>query len=216
MSNDEFERFLERHARDYNPPPEPPREEMWAEIRHRLPRKDQGGGDALSRQRRKRAGRLRWAPLVGIGIAATLALGFGLGRITGVSPAGSGGPGAPVASRVAVDAGVTPSVRLAAAGHLGEAEAMLTFYRTAEQDADRAATAEWARELLSTTRLLLDSRAGEDAVLAALLVDLELVLVQIAASGGDPEERGLVEDGIERSQLLPKLRTASGGDMMAL
>jgi hypothetical protein len=38
----------------------------------------------------------------------------------------------------------------------------------------------WARDLLTTTRLLLDSPAGADPARRELLETLELVLVQIA------------------------------------
>ncbi|HSH45770.1 MAG TPA: hypothetical protein VK966_07935 [Longimicrobiales bacterium] len=230
MSDEEFHRFLERHAPDYNRPPEPPREEMWAAIRTRLPDRDgrEGSGGkapadgtaiSLERARRRRTAR-RWMPwALGVGVAATLTVGFGLGRVTrGTPPAPRPtGLGAAVThASGGVDGTASAPVRLAAAGHLGEAEAMLTFYRAADREADRAATADWARELLVTTRLLLDSRAGDDPALATLLQDLELVLVQITAAGGEPEDRSLIEDGIEQKQLLPKLRTASNEELVSL
>lgn len=216
MSSDEFERFIEKAAPEYNVPPEPPREQMWAAIRERLPRpdrrRDAAGLDLRARRAaRDRHRRLRqWTPwAIGIATAATLAVGFGLGRLTTDS--------APAAGAVAIAAAEeerapSRSVRLAAAHHLGEAEALLTFYRTAQQEGDRVATAHWARELLSTTRLMLDARAGQDPALAQLLGDLELVLVQIVAAGAEPEDdRDLIEDSMEQRQLLAKLRTASSG-----
>lgn len=216
MRSDEFERFIEKAAPDYNAPPEPPREEMWAAIRERLRRADRRrDGTALDLEAR-RAGRerrrrlRRWTPwAIGIAAAATLAVGFGLGRLTtDRAPA----DGAPASLAAVEERGPSRSVRLAAAHHLGEAEALLTFYRTAQLEGDRAATAHWARELLSTTRLMLDARAGDDPSLAQLLGDLELVLVQIVAAGvEDEDERELIEDSMEQRQLLAKLRTASSG-----
>ena len=49
---------------------------------------------------------------------------------------------------------------------------------------------------------------AEDPELAALLEDLELVLVQIANAGPDGDQE-LIEQGIRQQQLLPKLRTAA-------
>lgn len=211
--SDEFDRFVEKAAPEYNRPPEPPREEMWAAIRERLPERRRRdtldvGSHRADRQRRQRL--REWTPwVVGIAAAATLAVGFGLGRVSSER--------LPAAEPVAVapaEATTSPSVRLAAEDHLGEAEALLTFYRTAKLEADRAATARWAQDLLSTTRMMMDARAGEDPALAMLLGDLELVLVQIVAAdaeGGD--ERELIEQGMEQRQLLSKLRTASSGPL---
>ena len=212
--SDEFDRFIEKVGPEYNRPPEPPREEMWAAIRERLPearRQDALDLGARRAHRERRRGLRQWTPwAIGVAAAATLAVGFGLGRVSSVRVP----PAAESVAAAPADALTSPSVRLAAEDHLGEAEALLTFYRTARLEADRAATARWAQELLSTTRMMMDSRAGDDPALAMLLGDLELVLVQIVAAdieGGD--ERELIEDGMEQRQLLSKLRTASSGPL---
>lgn len=220
MTSDDFERFIEKAAPDYNAPPEPPREEMWAAIRERLPRAERRreapaldiGERRAAREGRRRRMR-RWTPwAIGIATAATLAVGFGLGRLTTDAVPGDRGPATVAGGGASEERVPSRSVRLAAAHHLGEAEALLTFYRTAQQEGDRVATAHWARELLSTTRLMLDARAGQDPALAQLLGDLELVLVQIVAAGAEPEDdRELIEDSMEQRQLLAKLRTASSG-----
>lgn len=202
MKHDEMERLLDA-ARDYNRPPETPREEMWAVVREGLPIGDTLEMDAR-RGARKREGRLRrWTPwAVGLAAAATLAVGFGLGRLTRQS--------IPAPPAAASEEGPSLPVRLAAADHLGEAEAMLTLYRASDRSDDRMATASWARDLLSTTRMLIDSRVGEDPQLAQLLSDLELVLVQIAStSTSDAREQEIIEEGMEELQLLSKLRTAA-------
>ena len=71
----------------------------------------------------------------------------------------------------------------------------------------------WGREVLTSTRLLLDSPAGDDPQLRALLDDLELVLVQIIGlSGGgaplDATDRALIDRALEDHNLLPRIRTA--------
>lgn len=212
MTQDERERRMIEAARSYNEPPEPPREEIWAAVRESLSGStpDVGPGIDLAARRRERGARSRaprWAPWVTGLAAATLAVGFGLGRLTGPTPVADR---TPVATAPAAT-GASLSVRLAAADHLGEAEALLTLFRNGSGEEDRQATARWARDLLSTTRLMLDSRAGQDPEMAQLLADLELILVQItsAASGSDPAEHELIEDGIVEQQLMDKLRTAS-------
>jgi hypothetical protein len=68
----------------------------------------------------------------------------------------------------------------------------------------------WARDLLATTRLLLDSPAGADAQRRGLLEALELVLVQIARlpRADTPGERALIDRAIRRGDLMARLRTA--------
>ncbi|MEP6858955.1 MAG: hypothetical protein ABI994_11245, partial [Gemmatimonadales bacterium] len=71
--------------------------------------------------------------------------------------------------------------QLTAVRHLSEAEALLTSFRarsTSDQQMD-AQLGAWARDLLSNTRLLLDSPVANDPQRRPLLEDLELVLVQI-------------------------------------
>lgn len=198
MTQDGMERLIEA-ARDYNQPPDTPRDEMWAVIRAGLPGR-RSSDDLAARRARDRV--RRWTPwAIGLAAAATLAVGFGLGRLME--------PPQPRPSNLATESR-SPSVpvRLAAAEHMSDAEALLTLFRSSEETADRAATADWAKELLSTTRMLLDSRVGEDPELAALLEDLELVLVQIANAGGAEDDQ-LIEQGIQQQHLLAKLRTAA-------
>jgi hypothetical protein len=105
--------------------------------------------------------------------------------------------------------------RLAAVQTLTQAEALLTAYRTsgvAERDPVAAKQlGEWGRQVLSSTRLLLDSPAGDDAVLRPLLNDLELVLVQIIRLSGAPldaNDRALIDEALRARDLLPRIRTA--------
>jgi hypothetical protein len=200
MKHDELERQIIEAARDYNEPPAPPREEMWATIRESLPSADRSGNGSADVRRL-----YRWTPwALGLAAAAALVVGFGLGRITGPAPAPP-----PVAEADAPEAAASLAARLAAADHLGEAEAMLTLFRSTDRSEERMATASWARNLLGTTRMMMDSRLAEDPEMAELLADLELVLVQIAGAAADPSEHDLIEDGIQERQLMTKLRSAA-------
>ena len=94
--------------------------------------------------------------------------------------------------------------------HLVRAEALLTSYR-AEARAGKvdAELSAWARDLLSSTRLLLDSPAARDPRRRQMLEDLELVLVQIVnlAPDSPAAERDLIDRAIERGDVMTRLRT---------
>lgn len=97
--------------------------------------------------------------------------------------------------------------------HLGRAEALISVVAATPRDATMdSLTAHWAREMLSGTRLLLDSPAGDDPVRRRLLEDLETLLVQLVQrSGGPVDERELIDRTLERTQLLTRLRTGAAG-----
>ena len=105
--------------------------------------------------------------------------------------------------------------RTAAIQTLVQAEALLTAYRAAESGVrDPQAmqqAARWARDVLSSTRLLIDSPAGRDPQMRSLFTDLELVLAQIVQLSGTPllaGERELIERAMRERDLLPRLRSA--------
>jgi hypothetical protein len=128
-----------------------------------------------------------------------------LGATLGANPATT--PAAPRGTGEAVSA----TFRLAALEHLVKTEVLLTSFQV---DA-RAGRVDyglelWARELLSTTRLLLDSPAATEPRLEGLLRDLELVLVQIAQY---PESRGpgeleLIDQALLDNDVITRLRLA--------
>ena len=105
--------------------------------------------------------------------------------------------------------------RLAASQTLGQAELLLTSFR-AESKARGSVdpqVAEWAGDILSSTRLLLDSPAGRDPKLRGLLEDLELVLAQIVQfrdvpANARPGDADLIDHALQQRDLLPRLRTA--------
>ena len=197
-SDDRFDAFLKSAAADYNAPPAPPREEMWAEI---TAARRSRASEIVVRRRS-----LRW----GIGIAAILALGVGIGRLT----APDGGERNAIVSSVPVSDGVAgpaATYRAVASDHLGRVETLLTMFRSEARGGrpdDHVSTA--ARGLLTTNRLLLDSPAGRDPRMRDLLQDLELVLAQIAQlseeQGMDPTQ--MIVRALEDNSVLIRLRSA--------
>jgi hypothetical protein len=102
--------------------------------------------------------------------------------------------------------------RLAVVEHLAGTEAMLTSFRAAAKHGEvDAQITSWAKNLLTTTRLLQTSAAQEDPTMKRLLDDLELVLVQIAqytsTGAHHAQELELIEHSIERRGVIGKLQT---------
>jgi len=199
LDNDEtkFEQWLQDVAKGYHAPRPTPRDEMWTRI---------------EAERARRATRrvielrpwLRW----GLAAAAVLALGIGIGRWTAQQQ--TGGNGGAVAS---ADSAASSNLvyQIAATQYLSRTETFLTGFR-ADLRAGRteARFPGQARDLLTTTRLLLDSPAADDPRMHALLEDLELVLVQISQFGAGRDKRNtdLITQDMDQRSVLPKLRSA--------
>jgi hypothetical protein len=208
MTEERFEDFLKRALDDLEPVPPAPKEAMWAQI-------DQAR--RFSRNAERTSSRRVWINW-GVGLAAMLAVGIGIGRMTAREQIGIE---APVAQ---VNAPASPGIRpnhttyqVAVAQHLNKADALLTSFRTqpAEETADPQ-LAQFARDLLTSTQLLLDSPAGDDPKVAALLGDLELILAQIARTTiASPEERAIIRDGMNKTAVLPRLRATTAGPVQA-
>lgn len=199
MSDDRFEDQLRETARDYHRPPETPREEMWAAIQ-------------AERLRRRTAPRIvvlgpawRW----GIGMAAVLVIGILIGRA--IRPGTGRAPSVP--TPVATNrAGDDVAYEVAAAQYLSRTESLLAGFR-ADARAGGHPDAQFlaqARELLGSTRLLLDSPAGENPRLRPLLEDLEVVLAQIALlpASRDTADVELINQGIDQRSVFTRLQTA--------
>ena len=111
----------------------------------------------------------------------------------------------------AMDEGRTRAYSVAASQHLTEAEAMLTAFKgDLSQGRMDAQIASWGKDLLSNTRLLLDSPAAQDPTRRKLLQDLELVLVQIVqlSPGASARDRDFIKGALTDDQVLTRLRTA--------
>lgn len=195
QNEDRLDRQIQQAAQDYHRPPAAPRDEMWAAIA------------AARRAQRERpkvlpfTTRLRW----GVGIAAVLALGIAIGRMTGGRPDVATVPPASTAGDSSL------AYRMAAAQYLSSTEVLLTGFRAeGAAGANDPQLVESARNLLGTTRLMLDCPAGRDPRLRPLLEDLELVLAQIARlpSATGTNEVDLINQGLEQRSVLPRLRSA--------
>jgi len=215
MTEDEMDERTREALRGYRVPPEPPLDEMWESIeaRHfgapivalsdRVPARGRAS-------RRWRFGAPSWSVLVA-GMAATLVVGVGLGRVSRDI--------APVYTQNNVEglydywtANAEP-YRQATTEYLGQTVALLTALPAAARDGrPDARFVMQAGDLLSTTRLLLDSpAAASDPRLKSLLEDLELVLAQLARL---PAEHGgteldLITEALVQRDVVPRLRSAA-------
>jgi hypothetical protein len=194
MDNDEskFDQWLEDAAKKYNTPGPTPRDEMWARIQ------------AERAQSARRAVVLRPWLRWGLAAAAVLLVGIGIGRLTSNQSAGTG---TPVAS---ADTSRALVYRVAATQYLSRTESFLTGFRADLRAGRVDAFPGQARDLLATSRLLLDSPAADDPRMRALLEDLELVLVQISQleAGRDRRNADLITQDMDQRNVLPKLRSA--------
>jgi hypothetical protein len=193
----QFDQWLKDAARaTYHAPRTPPRDEMWKRI------------EEARRHKQVVVIRpwLRWA----LAAAAVLVLGIGIGRVSVVKeqPLAK----APTqAVQDTIDALANKAYQIAATQYLSRTETFLTAFRAdANRSANTARLARQARDLLSTTQLMLDSPAAKDPRLRSLLEDLELVLMQISLLNPleDGRDRDLITQGMNQSNVLPKLRSA--------
>lgn len=107
------------------------------------------------------------------------------------------------------------SYQVATEKHLQNAEALLTSFALEGRDAKMDTQfAGWAKGLLSNTRLLLDSPAGDDPRRAKLLGDLELVLAQIVqlSPNAPQQDRELIQGSIRNGHVMTRLRSAIPAD----
>ena len=190
-----FEAWLKGAAQSYHSPLPTPREEMWKRIEeHRR-----------SKPVIVLRPWLRWS----LAAAAVLLLGIGIGRWTATGPTTSEYVPAPTA-------GVTRdgvAYQVAAQQYFTRTEVLLTEFRSQQSQGrlDPQFIAS-ARDLLTTTRLLLDSPAADDQALKPLLEDLELVLAQITQLQNEPGQRSemdLINQGMNQHSVLTRLRESS-------
>jgi hypothetical protein len=240
MTDDRFEEFLRSAARDYNAPPPTPRDEIWNRIAaERAGARRPVLGARRRPVWLVAAVGLAAALLLGVLIgrmsvrhttdspsheiaSRSEAVGTPLTRDTVDTTSRSSQslaarPGAAQrAPRTAV-ASAEPRERrayqLATLAHFARAEALLTSVQ-AESRAGQVDTSvtHWARDLLSTTRLMLDSPAAKDAQLRRLLEDLELVLVQITQlkpGNSQKDDLQYIDQALDERGVLTRLRHAA-------
>jgi hypothetical protein len=219
MTEDRFDELMRDAAQTYRNPPEAPLDEMWAAIE----------AQGLGHGRRGLAGESaafdsvvarrgfhvpRWAA-----IAATLVIGVGLGRASTALHRGSAPQAG--ATRIATVETVNPAhtdsipasnpYELETSKYLGQTAALLIALPTeVKQGGTNQQFVARAGDLLTTTRLLIDSPASNDPAMRNLLEDLELVLAQVVRlqNSHSRTELDLINRALEQRDVIPRLRTA--------
>ena len=205
MDDQELERRLSELKGTWRIPRNPPLEQIWHAVEARafpappaqLPR--------------------RWTRTL-LPLAATLLLGFGIGQLAPRVV----GTGRPTAAGTATADGSTPApgipTRLigSEAPFVGVATDYLervTALLVALADANRRGkplehSTVQARDLLTTTRLLLDSPQTGALLMQELLSDLELVLAQIVRlpQQAAPPDVYFIDQTLDQREVLPRLR----------
>lgn len=193
MDEKELQEHLSALKETWRVPPEPPMAEMWRNIEARS-----FGPSQATRP---------WIRTV-LPLAATLILGFGLGQVVpGFLPPSRR---AAEPSREASQPGTEQAAFVGVATNYLERVTALLVNLTDESrhGKPQEGTNEQARDLLATTRLLLDSPEITDSHLRDLLDDLELVLAQIVRLPGRAAAPDvyLIDQALDQREVLPRLR----------
>ena len=212
MTDDRFDELMRDAEKTYRTPPPADFDAMWKDIEAA-----HFGGTvkrpSVAVQRRGFSMLSnRW-----LGIAATLVIGIGVGRASTmvgrlnvpVAPQPTVAANPPALART--DTTMGRPYEMETSRYLGQTAALLIALpsevkagRAAEQFASRAG------DLLTRTRLLMDSPAANDPAMRSLLDDLELVLMQVARlqSNGSRVELDIINRALEQRDVIPRLRTA--------
>ena len=199
-----LDELLADAARTYRVPPEPPLDAIWSRVE----------AQAFAAEP-ARATRFDWRR-VGMAIAASLVIGVAVGRYSvqdksveavavTSAPVSIGAPGT-----AATQAASAPYQR-ATEEFLGSTALLLAALpRSGSGDRTSTLLPEQATQLLTTTRLLLDSPVGANPRMKALLQDLELVLAQVARLQPRRESAELttITQTLEARDLVPRIRSA--------
>jgi hypothetical protein len=206
MDDQELQRRLSELKDTWRIPRNPSLEELWPAIEARA---------FPSRERKP----WRWTRTL-LPLAATLVLGFGLGQVSPallgsrqpmpLGTAGSATPGLAAADTTARLGGETEPFVGIAADYLERVTALLVTLADASPRNGQPAeySTRQARELLATTRLLMDSPQSGDPHLQELLDDLELVLAQIVRlpRRATAPDVYLIDQTVDQREVLPRLR----------
>jgi hypothetical protein len=202
MDEKELEQQLNELGQRWRVPPEPPLDRMWARI-------EQEAFVAAPKPV------WRWTRTF-LPMAATLVLGIGIGQL---APPLLRGPSVPAPETLAVeppvwDAPVQQASSTApfvgvATDYLARVTALLVTL--AAEPSTRPSiqyTTTQARDLLATTRLMMDAGEPIEPRLRLLLEDLELVLAQIVQLPARPSapDVSLIDQAVDQREVLPRLR----------
>lgn len=197
MTEDRLNELLDDARRTWLEPPQPDYQAMWGRIEQ----------EAFSGMRKRDTRMPSWR-VYSIGLAATLVIGIGLGRLSMKEEAA-----VPTLTAVSTD---TPRTTVGAYDRvaselLGRTVVLLSSLPAEARNVGSGERfSNQATELLTSTRLLLDSPAASDVRFKSLLEDLEVVLAQIAMlqSGRTRQEFDLITDALEERDVVPRIRSA--------
>lgn len=212
MSEDRFDELMRDAARTYRNPTEPDFDAMWTNIERRHFGAE-GRERGTANHRSFRFLTSRW-----VGIAATLVVGIGIGRAS-ITLGGSDSAVGAAAARVAVnqespartDTSLGRPYEVETSRYLGQTAALLVSLPSEVRNGANPEFALRAADLLSRTRLLIDSPAAADPAMRGLLEDLELVLMQVVRLQGSNGgvDLDLINRALEQRDVIPRLRTAA-------
>jgi hypothetical protein len=197
MTDERLNELLDDARRTWPLPPEPDYQAMWG----RIERESFGA-------RRPEARTPSWRTF-SLGLAAALMMGIGLGRLGMNTTA----PAPTVTAQSAPTESAMPASNVydkVASELLGRTVVLLTSLPSEARNSSGERFSNQATELLTSTRLLLDSPAASDPRFKDLLEDLELVLAQIAMlqSGRTRQEIDLITDALEERDVVPRIQSA--------
>lgn len=193
-------------ARGYNSPPELSKADldaMWSGIESQAfaqPSRVASDESPVTR---------RWFPITRVAqMAAVLLLGVVIGRFA-LPPETAVAPTTIAAINPGDSARIPEPYQETTSRYLGQTAALLVGLPSDGSRADGANIGR-AKDLLSTTRMLLDSPAASDPRLRVLLEDLELVLAQVVRlqAGQSGDELDFIRQALEQRDVMPRLRTA--------
>ena len=210
MTDERFDELMRDAKKTYRTPPTADFDAMWDSIEAA----HFGGATGTTRLRERPRGS-RLPAMQWMGIAATLVVGIGIGRlslrlehtapaappVTAMGPAGS-------ADRI--DTTMARPYEIETSQYLGQTAALLVSLPTETRTADPQ-FAMRAADLLTRTRLLMDSPAANDPAMRSLLDDLELVLMQVVRlqGSGSRTDLDLINRALEQRDVIPRLRIAA-------
>ena len=144
-------------------------------------------------------------------LAAMLVIGFGIGRMA-PAPSRTSPDGLVEAELPAIPAASASDARPFVGVATNYLERVTALLLTLASESGRGQPVEYkasqARDLLATTRLLMDSPDPIEPQLRVLLEDLELVLAQIARLPARPEAPDvyLIDQALDQREVIPRLR----------
>jgi hypothetical protein len=205
MKQDRFDELMNDATETFRAPPTPDYDAMWKSIERKT---FTASTPAVHRS--------TWNVRRVSAIAATLVVGILLGRAS--MSIGHSAAAADTVKPITVAAAKTDSSADApfdveTSRYLGQTAALLIALPSSVKPngADTKIVAR-ASELLTRTRLLMDSPAASDPQMRSLLEDLELVLAQVVRLQDDKSTRtdmDLIRRALEQRDVIPRLRTAA-------